>query len=238
MSDSISFLCWPVVLVTWTSRVVLTIEGSRAPSADTEVVMPLFCRSMLRLRTGPRGGCSGLAEAERGHRWHSGKGHSHRRARGAQPMGGVISGRVGRQSSTEQMDRRINRVKGKREGKWETKRERKEGRMMVERNAGECFYQGTRAQKKRFVRYSTLGRQQLDFWSFNWAVDYRRHEEQRATIPQNLLDTPQVPKPLNTTWTNLNTKHHSTEQHSTHHTKPATNTVQQTLTLHTHLLEH
>lgn len=42
-------------------------EGSRAPSADTEVVIPLFCRSMLRLRTGPRGGCRGLAEAERGH---------------------------------------------------------------------------------------------------------------------------------------------------------------------------
>lgn len=38
-------------------------EGSRAPSADTDVVMPLFCRSMLRLRTGPRGGCRGLAEA-------------------------------------------------------------------------------------------------------------------------------------------------------------------------------
>lgn len=144
MSDSDSCLCGPVVLITWTSRGVLTSEGSRAPSADTEVVMPLFCRSMLRLRTGPRGGCSGLAEAERGHRWHSGKGHSHRRARGAQPMGGVISGRVGQQSSKEQMDRRIKRV----EGKWERKRERKGGRMMVERNAGECFCKGTRAQKK------------------------------------------------------------------------------------------
>lgn len=44
------------------------VEESRAPSADTEVVMPLFCRSVLRLRTGPRCGCRGLAEAERGHR--------------------------------------------------------------------------------------------------------------------------------------------------------------------------
>lgn len=47
---------------------VLTREGSSAPSADTDVVIPLFCRSMLRLRTGPRGGCRGVAEAERGHR--------------------------------------------------------------------------------------------------------------------------------------------------------------------------
>lgn len=44
------------------------IEGSRAPSAEVDVVMPPFCRSMLRLRTGPRGGCKGVAEAERGHR--------------------------------------------------------------------------------------------------------------------------------------------------------------------------
>lgn len=45
-------------------------EGSRAPSAETEVVRPapLFCRSMLRLRRGPRAGFRGLAETERGHR--------------------------------------------------------------------------------------------------------------------------------------------------------------------------
>lgn len=47
---------------------VLTRDGSSAPSADTDVVIPPFCRSMLRLRTGPRGGCRGVAEAERGHR--------------------------------------------------------------------------------------------------------------------------------------------------------------------------
>lgn len=189
MLHSNRLLCSPVVLVTWTSRDALTSEGSRAPSADTEVVMPLFCRSILRLRTGPRGGCRGLAEAERGHRWHSGKGHSHRRARGAQPKGGVISGRVGRQSSKEQMDGRINRGKGKREWEQERRRERKGGQMMVERNAGECFCKGTRAQKKkkkkRFVRYSTLGRQQLDFWSFDWAGDYWRHEQQSNNITPN-----------------------------------------------------
>lgn len=43
-------------------------DVSRASLADFEVVMLLFCRSMLRLRTGPRGGFRGLAEAERGHR--------------------------------------------------------------------------------------------------------------------------------------------------------------------------
>lgn len=29
-------------------------EGLRAPSADSELLMPLFCRSLLRLLTGPR----------------------------------------------------------------------------------------------------------------------------------------------------------------------------------------
>lgn len=126
MSDSNSFLCGPVVLVTWTSRGVLTSEGSRAPSADTEVVMPLFCRSMLRLRTGPRGGCSGLAEAERGHRWHSGKGHSHRRARGAQPIG-----RRDKRPSWAAKQQRANGQKNKESGgirERESGRERARGR--------------------------------------------------------------------------------------------------------------
>lgn len=68
MSDSNSLkLRKSVVLVTSRSRGVLTSDGSRAPSAETDVVMLLFCLSMLRLRMGPRGGLRGLAEAERGH---------------------------------------------------------------------------------------------------------------------------------------------------------------------------
>lgn len=81
------------ILEKHSTQTVLTMLGSSAPSADTEVVMPPFCRSMLRLRTGPRGGCRGLAEAERGHRWHSGKGHSHRRGPERE------RNRVGQQSS-------------------------------------------------------------------------------------------------------------------------------------------
>lgn len=187
-----------IVLVTWTSTGGLTREGSSAPSADTEVVMPLFCRSILRLRTGPRGGCRGLAEAERGHRWHSGKGHSHRRARAAQPMGGVISSRVGQQSSEKWMDKRK-----KREGK----QERREGRWELKEMRGKDFVRGQEhTQKSNLLRGSTLGRQQLDFWSFGRAGD----TSNRTLISHKPPDTQQGQKPLETTRTNLNTMHYST----------------------------
>lgn len=188
------FLCRTVVLVTWTSTGVLTREGSSAPSADTEVVMLLFCRSILRLRTGPRGGCSGLAEAERGHRWQSGKGHSHRRARGAQPMGGVISSGVGQQSSEKWMGRRKKR--GGEAG------EKKGGQMREEMQEKDFVGGQEHTQKKRFVRYSTLGRQQLDFWSFGWAGD----TSNRTMISQK----PWTLHRCKTTRTNLNTIHYST----------------------------
>lgn len=43
---------------------------------------------------------------------------SHRRARGAQPMGGVISGRVwAAKQQRAKRERRIKRVEGRREGK-------------------------------------------------------------------------------------------------------------------------
>lgn len=61
-------------------------------------------------------------------------------------MGGVISSRVGQQSSKEQMDRRIKGVEGNRGGKQKRKKDRKGGQMMVEGKAGECFCKGTRAQ--------------------------------------------------------------------------------------------
>lgn len=198
----------PVVLVTLMSREVLTSEGSRAPSADTEVVMPLFCRSMLRLRTGPRGGCKGLAEAERGHRWHSGKGHSHRRARRS-----TTNGRRDKRPSWAAKQQRAKGKKNEASGRKERGKEGergREGRWWLK--CRRVIYKGTRAQKSDLLDVALWGGNSwISLVRLEITEDTRSREQQSHKISRHSTGAKAFGH-------NMNTPEHQAAQHTLHKT--------------------